>query len=1324
MMKDEKNINGGPKIIRMMGSQSLGVLNPSSSGGNSRAPSLSESPNGGVEDAGTTPGSKKAKSPSIVMEQTPSQRLPRLNTELSDVASFTSVSSMGNSNLRVAQACDRCRSKKTRCDGKRPQCSQCAAVGFECKISDKLSRRAFPRGYTETLEERVRELEAENRRLVALCDIKEQQIHLVSHTSPSEKKQNGKTQESDEQMLQELRNANGGQLRLSSTNLVLLNRARDSNQANAGEEDASEAQKRQDSQLIKRHMCDGLHCNDKLHSKPVSTSLNDPTYVSFEQDEAPGLPAVKALTTMATRERSTQLATLVALSVLRSTEEILFMPQLLARIMQIHGFTSKQCLYTVSLLSSLKNNLPEPQLLKWDQLDCLKSTNLWEIDNLETFFSETLKFNILEDDQKQNNDDGSVGLSITEIDELVQLFFDSWSAHIPILDREEFFSYYDKMKSDIKTQPGLFQDGTNNFPRRNNIISYKIFACILFTVCQMGLLVKVKRDRITDTNSKYPKLVSYYHKAISLIYSNPYFSALTTSLQSLQFLSLLLFYFLNTGNVTAVYELRGRVVSMTQQLRLHRCPSAVLSGSGSAMNKMEQGDRRVLFWGIYYLDVFSALELGVPRLIKDFEIECALPVADNDNKKVNLAGQMIRLEGHVSQFSLAMIRYSKVLGNILDTIFKRGMTEAITKKSALIHENALDNWRRGLPAGLTFEIDVNGTINMDEFNKSKLGTGADDKMEDSILILFYFLAKCMIHLPVIATTRLSSNEDVNGDSKDEESIQRLKRKETESELAVRSSSSYVLLQQATNTMLNIMNSLKSVYLPLPFNVAREKAIYSLISARGSLEYIKGGALYLENKALLLDVVKSLEEDRKLEMPGIISWHSLKLLDMTVDLLLQPANTKVDKLDKLLKKKLNYYNKLMGQPMFRASSSKPEVSKKRKSISDMKTYSDSSADDILRTSNLTPVSSKSDDSPQEKRVKLEDDAEKLSGLHNPKQLKHATAPVSTQNAIAEALQLDPVLSSNILSDTDLAAFFGGNMPLSNSNLFASGPQPMNLEMADSKDAGGLAGRSAIEAHSKQQMPRTGSKMELDGLFRVPSNANFLVDEHYPSGNSQLNLALLANNHNTPGFNPNVNDPTRRQNDLSGTSHRGNAQVPHGSNPRGYNDGLGVVPNGHFGSNAMGTASGFNFSVDASLGLAPLLDWSPEMTAHRSPSKTISNHSDKSGMILDSTIHHEQDFASSVRGMDPSGQGLPTQPNNSHFTSAACGYNARQPHQADQFAGDFQDGDEAGQPMLTLGSRRGPRRRHMAFTPAQEGGLPANHLGRDRDASNLFYWQNSK
>lgn len=92
---------------------------------------------------------------------------------------------------RIAQACDRCRSKKIRCDGITPCCSQCANVGFECKTSDKLSRRAFPRGYTESLEERVRALESEVKELKDLLDEKDEKIDILSRVhsnSPSSRR--------------------------------------------------------------------------------------------------------------------------------------------------------------------------------------------------------------------------------------------------------------------------------------------------------------------------------------------------------------------------------------------------------------------------------------------------------------------------------------------------------------------------------------------------------------------------------------------------------------------------------------------------------------------------------------------------------------------------------------------------------------------------------------------------------------------------------------------------------------------------------------------------------------------------------------------------------------------------------------------------------------------------------------------------------------------------------------------------------------------------------------------------------------------------------
>jgi hypothetical protein len=97
------------------------------------------------------------------------------------------------------------------CDGIRPCCTQCANVGFECKTSDKLSRRAFPRGYTESLEDRVRGLEAEVRELKDLLDEKDEKIDMLSRlqsfSPPSRKCSTNLSPASIEQVKQELESA-------------------------------------------------------------------------------------------------------------------------------------------------------------------------------------------------------------------------------------------------------------------------------------------------------------------------------------------------------------------------------------------------------------------------------------------------------------------------------------------------------------------------------------------------------------------------------------------------------------------------------------------------------------------------------------------------------------------------------------------------------------------------------------------------------------------------------------------------------------------------------------------------------------------------------------------------------------------------------------------------------------------------------------------------------------------------------------------------------------------------------------------------------------
>ncbi|KAK6454407.1 fungal-specific transcription factor domain-containing protein [Scheffersomyces xylosifermentans] len=64
-------------------------------------------------------------------------------------------SSSATKKRRVKQACDYCRSKKAKCDGKAPTCSTCIVNSETCTYTQSSKRRGLPTGYTHDLEKKV-----------------------------------------------------------------------------------------------------------------------------------------------------------------------------------------------------------------------------------------------------------------------------------------------------------------------------------------------------------------------------------------------------------------------------------------------------------------------------------------------------------------------------------------------------------------------------------------------------------------------------------------------------------------------------------------------------------------------------------------------------------------------------------------------------------------------------------------------------------------------------------------------------------------------------------------------------------------------------------------------------------------------------------------------------------------------------------------------------------------------------------------------------------------------------------------------------------------
>jgi hypothetical protein len=87
------------------------------------------------------------------MDEEPRQTKGQDGSSSKVKAQKDSGSSVSNTpRKRVSQACDRCRSRKDKCDGKKPVCSTCAALDQVCSYDPATKKRGLPEGYVRGLE--------------------------------------------------------------------------------------------------------------------------------------------------------------------------------------------------------------------------------------------------------------------------------------------------------------------------------------------------------------------------------------------------------------------------------------------------------------------------------------------------------------------------------------------------------------------------------------------------------------------------------------------------------------------------------------------------------------------------------------------------------------------------------------------------------------------------------------------------------------------------------------------------------------------------------------------------------------------------------------------------------------------------------------------------------------------------------------------------------------------------------------------------------------------------------------------------------------------
>lgn len=546
----------------------------------------------------------------------------------------------GQNGSRIAQACDRCRSKKIKCDGKRPSCSQCSSVGFECKITDKLTRRAFPRGYTESLEDRVRQLESENQKLLDLLDLKDEQMDLMSrvHYTQNQKYPNNSTSESDvkneTKNIYEINNNNERDdvnIKLEDDDNNSIDSASNSN-SNVIDED-------EDTYLVKHT---NTLCLDDTFKGSSTGAIFVEALIEKLNIKAPG--AVLPIQNAFFQNRNSYEKNNIMMNSPSNNG--------------MHTYGKKNHAYSL------------PNLFPVSPPASISSPNSDKTGGPGVQQTKSPVPNGTPNNGQQNF--SCINLcSRVLCDKLITDYFQEWHSVFSIVNYDQFISQYQNFM-DNEAFVGDFSENP-------------IFAIQLLLILQLAGL-----------GSKDQSLQQELHPLDDWKWLFNFNLQTKPGLDTLQALCLALLYSLHVGNTTDTWHFRAMAVNMAYRLGLHRPYSTLRHYDGSQLSNVESQDRTKLFWMVYILDAASSVAVGSPRLCHDSCISTPLPSVSEEEGDGNTGVTPFHLR--VISFSKILAGIIDTIYSFNES------KDYYSYKTVIKFEDQLESWKRELEPEFKFEF--------------------------------------------------------------------------------------------------------------------------------------------------------------------------------------------------------------------------------------------------------------------------------------------------------------------------------------------------------------------------------------------------------------------------------------------------------------------------------------------------------------------------------------------------------------------------------------------------------------------------------------------
>ncbi|KAF3932117.1 hypothetical protein ABW20_dc0107169 [Dactylellina cionopaga] len=375
-------------------------------------------------------------------------------------------------------------------------------------------------------------------------------------------------------------------------------------------------------------------------------------------------------------------------------------------------------------------------------------------------------------------------------DLLVTSFFQEYHPLFPILHRPKFLSIYENLINCEQESP--------EYPREYHEIAQ------LFLV--FSIASSQSETRNTAEHESFTRQWQYALEAIML----------EPSVESLQCLVLAQLYCMSIGDDSRLNQYKSLAVGTALRLGLNQDQKKF--GVSALQTEM----RKRAFWCVYLLDAFSASMLGLPTLINNEEVNVEYP-ADIDDEYVSESGLLPTMPGDHTKISsaLALFRASRILANVLSTIYSMKSSNKQSYKQLQRLEEELDSWKMNLPEHLRLEF-VNGMPATNIVSS-----------RSPLLVFAYYYIRILIHRSTIGSDSNSSAGSVHA------------------------------VVESSNRMFQIVKLLEERKLGFSFCLNKNQTLLLCTFAilHGATDYVHEGVLAKDTQKIVSEILTTLQKNR-------------------------------------------------------------------------------------------------------------------------------------------------------------------------------------------------------------------------------------------------------------------------------------------------------------------------------------------------------------------------------------------------------------------------------------------------------------------------------